>query len=152
MSFTSGAVITTGLHMDMHYREAQVDPSAPSFIVEKDEEHFGNMAIGFHSGAALTYRFYKGFYTALEVGSNFQSWKPKEGELVRYEVNGDDQLPSATYAYTHFVFMDEIPTPPMPGPDEPSRRLAPVYSLSGIAFKLSVGVELRFATKSGKQI
>jgi hypothetical protein len=64
LSFTSGVVISTGLNMNMKFTELHADPSSPSWYTDREENYFGNTALGVHTAAGVTYRFWKGFYTS----------------------------------------------------------------------------------------
>jgi hypothetical protein len=72
--------------------------------------------------------------------------------VVKYEENGSDRLPAMHYSVKHFVFTEYYAQNTNPAPDQPSERLSKPYSMSGIGLKLSVGIQVSWATRSGKVI
>jgi hypothetical protein len=146
-AFTNGVVISTKLKMRMLYSE-----ESSTWSQKVEEDHSGNTSVGFRSGVSFRYAFYKGLYAGIELTGNFQSWKPEKGEIVKSETNGMDDLASAPYAYSHFVFLDEFVQPGQFTPDDPSQRFSKVYALNGTGVKFSVGIQFHYTTKSGKML
>lgn len=138
---TNGVIFSTGLLFNMRYTE-----QSDSWSVYKEENHSGKAAWGFRSALAMRYHFGKVLYASLELFGDFQSWRPEKGELVQYEVNGTDQLPSASYPARYFVFEENFVSNPA-NTSGPSKRLAKAYSMSDAGARFSVGIEFGRGTK-----
>lgn len=103
---------------------------------QTEQQYTGNIALGLRGTAGVEMQLNEKISVFTEVIFLGMQYAPKEKEMLRYEMNGEDQIPLWTIRQRKVVFVDEInfdTRNTASSPDQPYESLKTHFGMSSIS-------------------
>lgn len=109
----------------------------------RHEKFSGGLSIGMRGALGVDIRLSDAFALFSEVAFNSISYYPREKEITKYEVNGENKLPAMTERDRHTVYVKSISTDSRNRerenvPDEPGKAIRISFPVSNVMANIGV--------------
>ncbi|HYG49539.1 MAG TPA: hypothetical protein VD905_01500 [Flavobacteriales bacterium] len=105
-------------------------------------EYTGGMAFGVHGSLGVTYMFTNTLGIFAEVGGFYQEWAPKRSELIKYTIDGQNELGSLTTYQKETEYVDEYTDDGSTNTNEPDKQTKVYFPFSSI--NINIGIHFSF--------
>ena len=105
-------------------------------LTQTEQQYSGNIALGLRGTAGLEMRLNEKMSIFSEVVFLGMQYAPKEMQMLRYEVNGEDQIGLWTIRQRKVTFVDQTTLDtgnPASSPDEPYKSLKTHFGMSSVS-------------------
>lgn len=110
--------------------------------LEVDIEASGGFFYGAHAAVGIDYKLTDRLAFFSELNLRLAAYSPKEGEVTKYRLDGQNQLNNLSDSERYIRYVDQVDYNQSSPPDEPSKALGSAFSLSSIGLQL--GLRYRF--------
>jgi len=158
LSFIPSVVITAGLEKvnpyarfglvigvlpSMYHRYESYQPTTnPPKDIEAIEKYSAGVSLGFQASGGVTFRVSKVIGLFIEMNFTGMSYAPKKSELIKYTLNGEDQLPTMNTKQRETLYFSKLNLDEVIPDTSPDKKLLKSYSLNSVG--ACFGVVFRF--------
>lgn len=135
--------ISIGVLPAMYYRYESYQPTTnPPKDIEAVERYSAGVALGFQATGGVTFRLGKVIGLFIEMNFTGISYAPKKSELIRYSLNGEDQLPTMNTKQRETLYFSKLNLDEEIPDTSPDKKLLESFSLNSLG--ACFGVVFRF--------
>jgi len=125
-----------------HYFDADQPSVNPPNEVTAIQFYYGGVALGFNATGGVNFQINKVVRMFAELNFIGMNFSPTDSELIKYDINGVDQLPSMNTKQKETIYVSKINIDEQIPDTSPNKRLRKTYPLNSVG--ASLGVSFNF--------
>jgi len=123
--------------MRQFYKSERTSVHPPN-EVEATHEYTGGVAIGFNATGGVSFKVNNLISMFAELNFTGMSYSPTESDLIRYDINDVDQLPSLSTKQKETIYLKKINLDEQIPDTSPDKKLMKSYSLNSVGASFGI--------------
>lgn len=125
-----------------HYFDADQPSVNPPNEITALQTYYGGVALGFNATGGVSFHINKLISMFAELNFVGMNFAPTESELIKYDINGVDQLPTMNTKQKETLYVTKLNLGEQIPDTSPNKRLKKTYPLNSVG--ASFGVMFKF--------